>query len=466
MSASLIWIVFPIVIAGILIALSRQRSLVFFGSIFVAALLALLAWQLKVDEVIIVGSGAFKIQPELSVAGRQFVISNADRPQIMFFYSMLVFWFVGTAAIRVPRLFIPLGLLSTTVFVAALSVEPPLFAALLNEIAVLITVFMLITVGERINRGLVRFLIYQTIGMLLILMAGWFLEGVQVDAGNIVDILRAAVLLGLGFALQLGIFPFHSWIPMLFEKTHPYITTFVLSLLLSVETIYIAGILSRNPWLQEILDIRAVLHFVGIMMLVVGGLWTAFQKNLSRILGFTFLAAIGQIVLMLSIEDGIQFFYAFSAPRILALGIWAVSLSLLRTHVLDMRFSSVQGMARRFPMIAGAVVVAQFSLAGMPLLAGFPTALILWEQYATSEYWPVLLSILGSASLMISGFRTLAVFVMGLDELKHEDDFNQWFVPRAILFIGVSFLFLMGLFPQWFVPALLSISTMTAPLVP
>lgn len=463
MSAPLIWIIFPIVVAGILIAVSRQRRLVFVSSIFVAALLALLAWQLKVDEVVVVGSAAFKIHPGLSVTGRQFVISNTDLPRLIFFYSMLIFWFVGTVAIRAPRLFIPLGLLSTTVFMAALAVEPPLYAALLNEIAVLILVFMLITVGERINRGLVRFLIYQTIGMVLILMAGWFLQGAQVDSGNIVNILRAAAFLGLGFALQMGIFPFHSWIPMLFEKAHPYVTTFVLSLLLSVETLYIADIMLRNPWLQETLNIRAVLHFVGIMMLVMGGLWAAFQKNLPRILGFAFVAVIGQIVLMLSIEDGIQFFYAFSVPRILALGIWAMSLSLLRNHVPDMRFSSVQGIARRYPMIAGAVVIAQFSLAGMPLLAGFPIALILGEHYAGSEYWPVVLSILGSASLMVSGFRTLAVFVMGLEELKRDDNFNQWIVPRVILLIGVSILFLMGLLPQWFMPALLSISAVTTP---
>lgn len=463
MSAPLIWLIFPIVVAGILIVVSRQRRLVFVSSIFMVALLALLAWQLKVDEVVVVGSAAFKIHPGLSVAGRQFVISNTDLPRLIFFYCILIFWFVGTAAIRVPRLFIPLGLLSTTVFMAALAVEPPLYAALLNEIAVLILVFMLITVGERINRGLVRFLIYQTIGMVLILMAGWFLQAAQVDSGNIVDILRAAVFLGLGFALQMGIFPFHSWIPMLFEKAHPYVTTFVLSLLLSVETLYIADILLQNPWLQETLNIRAVLHFVGIMMLVMGGLWAAFQKNLPRILGFTFVAVIGQIVLMLSIEDGIQFFYAFSVPRILALGIWAMSLSLLRNHAPDMRFSSVQGIARRYPMIAGAVVIAQFSLAGMPLLAGFPSALILWEHYAVSEYWPVVLSILGSASLMVSGFRTLAVFVMGLEELKRDDNFNQWIVPRVILLIGVSILFLMGLLPQWFMPALLSISAVTTP---
>ncbi len=463
MSAPLIWIVFPIVMAGLMIIFSYQRKLVLFSGIFLAVLLALLAWQLKVDEVIIVGSTAFKIQPQLNVAGRQLVIADSDRPSIMYFYSVLLFWLVGATTVRVPRLFAPLGLLIVAVFLAALAVEPPLFAALLIEIAILISVFMLVNVGERINRGVVRFLIYQTLGMPLILLASWFLGNVQIESGALVDIIRAAIFLALGFAFQFGVFPFHSWIPMLFEKANPFIAAFVVSLLLSVETQYAFGFLHRYPGLQEVLNIRGILQFLGLLMLVLGGLWAAFQKDLTRMIGFTFVAVIGHIFLMLSLEDGIQLFYVFSVHRILAFAIWAVALAVIRTQTPNLRFSSVQGMARRFPIIAGSVVIAQFSIAGIPLLAGFPVLLILWERLTLSGIWPILLSLLGSASLMVGGLRTLAVFVMGSEEIHREGDFPHYLLPRAILTIGILLLFLMGLFPQWFLPVLSSIPVFTKP---
>ncbi len=466
MSTPILWIVVPGVIAFVLIFLLRRRTISMIVAILTALILSGLAWWLEVGEVITFGPWAFKIQEQLTVAGRSFVISNLDRPQVALFYIVLAFWFIGALGISTPPLFIPLGLASVAIWIAALAVQPILYAALLIEVAVLLSVLMLTPIGKSVNRGVLRFLTYQTLGVPFILLAGWFLSGIEVEAGNTQDIVRAAIFLGFGFAFHLGIFPLHGWIPMLTETAHPYVTAFVISTMISIGVLFPVGFMQRYPSLYEEIDLLDIFRFLGILMVLVGGAWAAFQRHLGRILGFAMILETGRTFLTIGLPEGDQMLFALYIPRILALGVWAFSLSNLKAHSEDLRFHAVQGLGRKYPIIGAGLVLAQFSLVGIPLLGGFPTYLILWEQSAVYGVWISLGAVLGSAGLLIGGLRSLAVLVMGPEEVSGPQDDRGRIFSNIIILLGVSAMFIIGIFPQWFVPALTSISGTFGSLTP
>jgi len=160
-------------------------------------ILAGLAWVLKIGEVIVLGTWAFKIEEQLTILGRNFVITDLDRPQIALFYLVLTFWLLGSSVINPPPLFIPLSIASVAILISALAVQPILYSALLIEMAILLCVLMLTPIGEPVNRGVQRFLIYQTLGVPFILLAGWFLSGIESEA------VRQAIGFGLLFVLTL-----------------------------------------------------------------------------------------------------------------------------------------------------------------------------------------------------------------------------------------------------------------------
>jgi formate hydrogenlyase subunit 3/multisubunit Na+/H+ antiporter MnhD subunit len=110
----------------------------------------------------------------------------------------------------------------------------------------------------------------------------------------------------------------------------------------------------------------------------------------------------------------------------------------------------VQGIARQFPVASSAVLLAHFSLAGLPLLAGFPVLSSLWVQLAAISVPNVVWCFLGSVGLMVGGFRSLAVMVMGPEVLPvgEREGLIQW----IFLMIGIFGLFLFGFFPQWIYP--------------
>ena len=174
-------------------------------------------------------------------------------------------------------------------------------------------------------------------------------------------------------------------------------------------------------------------------------------------LGYACMTGIGTSLLAITIPSGVPLFFAMLLPYSLALGVWALSLSsVYNTKVKPgqeaLHFQSVQGLARRMPISALGLILGCFSVAGMPLLAGFPTHFALWRGLAINAPVVTLFSLLGSVGLFSSGLRTMAVITMGENGEKWRIDEN-----RGVLFflsIGMVFLLLVGLFPQWFLPPL------------
>ena len=113
-------------------------------------------------------------------------------------------------------------------------------------------------------------------------------------------------------------------------------------------------------------------------------------------------------------------------------------------------FKNVQGAARRFPVAALGLLLAQFSLAGFPLLVGFPVRLALWTELAHDSTLIATLALIGSFGLIVGGLRTMAVLVMGSDEQDWET--NESLQERLLLGLGGIALVVMGVFPQIFTP--------------
>ena len=77
------------------------------------------------------------------------------------------------------------------------------------------------------------------------------MAGVESNPGDIELLAQAAVLLALGFAFLLAIFPFYTWIPLLMEEASPYAVGFVLWIFPTVALLFMLGFLDRYAWLRD-----------------------------------------------------------------------------------------------------------------------------------------------------------------------------------------------------------------------
>lgn len=447
MNAPTIWIIAPAVVASLLLLINSKRALSLIGGIF-AVLLALSAQLVPIDEAMQLSGFSFKIESSLNILGRTLLIQPAEGALLAMIYGAAALWFFGAEASRSSIRLVPLGLIITSLMVASIAVQPFLYAALFIEMAILLSIPLLTSIHRPPGRGVIRFLIYQTLAMPFILLAGWLLEGVESSPGDLALAAQSASMLGLGFAFLLAIFPLYSWIPMLLEEVSPFTVGFLLWLIPTITLIFGAGFLDRFSWLRSSPQLTVALQFTGALMLVTGGLWAAFQRHVGRIMAYGSIADTGFALLALSLDTklGIPILFFLIPARALGMAVWSLSLTIIKESSESMRFNAVRGMLRTVPFASAGIILASLSTSGFPLLAGFPARLALWDGLARSSLNVALWMGLGMVGLLIASFRTLAVLSMA-DEFTGWEVREDW-IQGIMLGLGLIGLFVLGLFPQ------------------
>ena len=447
MNAPTLWILAPMVFGILLSFIHNQRALSIVGG-SVAVALALIAQFVPIEQALSLGSFSIRIESSLTVLGRVLLLQPAEGTLLAMIYGAAALWFFGAEASARATRIVPVGFMIIGLLVASIAVEPFLYAALFIEMAILLAIPMLTSIYRPPGRGIVRFLIYQTLAMPFILLAGWLLSGVEASPGDLALAAQSATMLGLGFAFLLAIFPLYNWIPLLLEETSPYAVGFLLWTLPTMTIIFGAGFLDRYSWLRSSPQLVPALRYAGLTMVVTGGAFAAFQRHFGRIMAYGSIAETGFSLLALSLDSklGIPILFLLIPARALGLAVWALSLSIIRENVDVMRFGPAKGILRVTPMAGAGMIVATLSTAAFPLLAGFPARLALWEGLSRVSINSALWMGLGIIGLLTGAFRSLAVISMA-------EEYTSW-QPREtptqmfMLGAGIIGLFLLGLFPQ------------------
>jgi NADH-quinone oxidoreductase subunit N len=456
MSAPILWIGAPLLAGAAIFFLLNEKYSAYAGG-GVAALLSLIALFIPIDTALLLGSLSLKISPAIEVFGRSFEFSAADGPLLAMIYGVSALWFFGAESTGSARRFSSLGLMIVALLTASLAVEPFLYAALLLEVAAMLIVFLLVPIYQTPGRGVVRYIVYQTLAMPFILFSGWMLAGVEANPGDLRTILESGIMLSMGFAFLFAVFPLYNWIPQLMEESPPFAVGFLLWALPVFTVIFALGFLDRYTWLRNTEQISNAILFSGVLMTASGGIFGALQRHLGRIMAYAAIAETGLFLAALGLNSSDLADIVFLAliPRGLELSVWALALSIIKRRAYPLKFSDIQGLARKYPIAAGSLILAHLSVAGFPLLAGFPARIALFQALSVESLGAAFWVFLGLWGLLTSAFRTLAALVMSAEETPWE--VNETWAQTLMLAVGALGLFALGFFPQIMQPFLASL---------
>lgn len=453
MSAPAIWIFIPFLAGVIILFFINERYSAVTGGV-IALALSLTALIFPIDTALLIGTVSLKISASVQIFGRSFIFSTADGLLLAFIYGTAALWFFGTHTSGISNRFVSLGLMIVSLLTASIAVEPFLFAALLLEMAAMLVIPLLVPPYQKPQRGVMRFIIYQTLAMPFILFSGWMLAGVEASPGSIGLTTQAGTMLGLGFAFLLAIFPLYNWIPMLTEEASPYATGFLLWALPTFTMIFALDFFDRYAWLRTSPELSSAIQFAGIFMVASAGMLAATQKHIGRMMGYSAIVETGLVILALGIKSSqiVNVTFLLLIPRGLELAVWALGLSVLKREAYSLQFSEVQGMMRKYPVAVIAILAAHLSMAGFPLLAGTPPRLALYQELASQSLFSVFWIFAGLLGLLIGAIRTMAVLTMS--EENSGWALNESWVQTAMLGLGVIGLFILGVAPQLLQPFL------------
>lgn len=457
LSMPILWVLFPLAAAGVVLIFHKRQVFSILATSIISFGLSALAIFTPEELSLNLGPFTLNLIENLDILGRQISISLELLPFIALLFGATGLWALSSGITGTPVMMRPISLAITALLTAALGIEPFLYAALLIQAVVLIAIPMLSPGSQKPNRGILRFLSLQTLAMPFILFAGWLLSGVETLPPESALIGQSAMVLGLGFALLLGIFPFHSWVPMVSEISHPIVLSFFIFISPTAILLFALSFFNRYPFLRELENLSITLQVFGALMIVVGGLWTAFQENLKRAFGFSSLAETGFSLLALSLipQGGLTWLLMLIPARAVGFWLWGYTLGLIKTHTRSLTLPSLQGFARRFPILSIGLLVAQLSIAGLPLLAAFPIKLTLFTALQGSGDAFFTWSFIGNLGLFLFTLRLLPYLVTPEREIGNQGwAFNEYPYEYLPILAAIILLILMGLMPKTFLAVL------------
>lgn len=467
MPAPLLFLLTPGLVACGVVVAHRRRWLATGLAAGSAALLGLLAITLPLDEAWL----GLTLTSTWTILGRTLALEPVDRLGLAFIFMQAALLFLAARLVTSTRFFLPGGLLILSLLSAALFVQPFVFAAAFFELAAALAVFLLADEHHRNTRGAVRFFVFMTLGMIFILVTGWLLEAIQASPDDSALTLRATITLALGFAIILGVAPFHSWLPVVAEDAPALSTTFVLTVMHFPVVLLMVQFLMIYPWLNQNPAAERILTLMGGGMAALGAGFVFSQRNFGRALGYVMMLELGATLLGLGLgtQAGIESVLAALALRGIALTGWGLGLAQLRrtarAHGATGNpddFESLRGVGRQHPFAAALVVLSLLSLAGFPLTAGFAGRWALLYQLAHIHPTSAVLLLIGTASVGLVCARGLAALSTPLEVAPTAETESMPIVQRLfgerpwasgvsaalLLLIG-----LLGFFPQWLLPA-------------
>ncbi|HYM97183.1 MAG TPA: NADH-quinone oxidoreductase subunit N, partial [Candidatus Sulfotelmatobacter sp.] len=267
------------------------------------------------------------------------------------------------------------------------------------------------------------------------------------SASNNTLILLGIVLMGVGFAFKVSAAPFHMWTPDVYQGSPIPVTAFMsvgtkAAAFAMIVRVFAGGLPHLAP------EWQALLAFVAATSMVVGNLMAIVQSSLKRLLAYSGVAQAGYILVgvVAGGQNGLSavLYYLF-VYMFMNFGAFAVVTLLARPEGDRDQVSDLSGLYQRSPVLAIAMSVFMFSLAGFPPSVGFFGKLFLFTAGVGAGYtWLVVLAVLMS---VVSVFYYIRVLIPVWSPSPLYDRVSSSISTRtAIVLAGVASVAL-GLYP-------------------
>ena len=249
-----------------------------------------------------------------------------------------------------------------------------------------------------------------------------FFTGPSPDPG--VGVVVGLVFLLAGLAFKVSAVPFHMWTPDVYEGAPTPVTAFfavapkIAAIALLVRTMI-------GPFGELFDQWQQIIIFISIASMVIGALAAIWQKNLKRLLAYSSIGHVGYALVGLAAgsEEGIRGIGVYMAIYLaMNIGTFCCVLSMRRQGVLVEGIEDLAGLARNHPMMAAAMAIFMFSMAGIPPLAGFFGKLYVFMAAVNEGLY--ILAIVGVLTSVVGAFYYLRIIkVMYFDD--PEDAFDR-----------------------------------------
>jgi NADH-quinone oxidoreductase subunit N len=256
-------------------------------------------------------------------------------------------------------------------------------------------------------------------------------------------VLTGVLFLIISFAFKVSAAPMHFWTPDVYDGSPTPFTAFMATI--GKAAAFIGFIRLFHTSFATISDSwTLVLAIITAATLFVGNITAVFQQSVKRMLAYSSIAQAGFMLFSVVSVSALAWqglvIYAVSYT-IATLGMFAVLLKLK-----DYTFDGFNGLAKKNPLLAAVATVFIFSLAGIPLTAGFMAKFYMLQTAVAQGnlMWLVIFALIMAAVSAYYYFRVIIAmyFKTGDPEMASElsgtDKFLLVLTAMLVLLIGIA----------------------------
>lgn len=249
----------------------------------------------------------------------------------------------------------------------------------------------------------------------------------------------------MGFKISLV--PFHFWAADVYEGSPVNITAY-LSVVSKGAAVFVLTLLLYKVFSNLKDSWELLLYVLAVSTMTIGNLFAIRQNNLKRFMAFSSIAQAGFILLGIMGADKagmaavIYFMLVYVFTNLAAFGV----ISVISHETGNETITSYNGLYRTNPLLSLTMMLALFSLAGIPPVAGFFGKFFLFTSAASQGYFIlVLIAVLNATISLYYYLRVIKAMFIDRNELPIPY-FKSDILTRISLVICVLGVFFTGFF--------------------
>jgi len=250
----------------------------------------------------------------------------------------------------------------------------------------------------------------------------------KAGGGAPVGVVIGLVFVLAGLAFKISAVPFHMWTPDVYEGA-PTPVTALFAIAPKMAAIALVTRVLVGPFLPLIGQWQQVVMLLSVASMVLGALAAIHQTNIKRLMAYSSIGHVGFALLGLAAgtAEGVQAVMVYMAIYLfMSAGAFAVILCMRQQGRMVEGIGQLAGLGRTHPLMALAMGIFMFSMAGIPPLAGFFGKFYVFlaavHVGATDPrfYW---LAVIGVLASVVGAFYYLRIVkLMYFDEPKEVFD--------------------------------------------
>jgi NADH-quinone oxidoreductase subunit N len=279
-----------------------------------------------------------------------------------------------------------------------------------------------------------------------------------------IGLIVGIVFLCAGLAFKVSAVPFHMWTPDVYEGAPTPVTAFfavapkIAGLALFMRALIVPFLAISDDWQQ-------IIVVISVASMLLGAFAAIWQDNIKRLMAYSSIGHVGYALIGLAAgsAEGVRgvlvYLVIYMAMNV---GTFACILSMRRRSGMVEGISDLAGLSKRNPLMALALAVFMFSMAGIPPLGGFFGKFYIFIAAVNAELYT--LAVIGVLASVVGAFYYLRIIkVMYFDEPGEPFESPMSVELRAI--IGVCGVFV-TFFAFYTAPFIASAQIAAAALIP